>query len=156
MSQTRRESMQRPGLLAIVLLLACALLPSAAQASGSPAHPRLDPKLSIVGVRILHLVNGKEVDTQYLRTGEYAEFLVLYSTTGVSSVAATVDVTKNGKKLGSVLLQPVSTYAGHPARGWIFGFTRNAGLGKFYAHFRLSAPGGLTAKRDRKVLVTLH
>ena len=135
------------------------LMPRAYAASGAaPAvrnSPASGPQLTIVGVRILHLVRGKEVVTRHLLTGEYAEFLVQYSAVGAPHVRAILDITKNGKVLGSVLLQPV-TYAGHPSFGWIFGFTRDAGFGTFYAHFHLSAAGGLSANRERKFSVTLH
>lgn len=110
-------------------------------------------KLSVVGVHILHLVRGKEVNTQRLKVGEFAEFVVQYSAPSGAHVTATLNITRNGKSLGSVLLAPL-TYAGHSAYGWIIGFTQTAGLGKFYAHFHLSATGGLTAKRDRKFFVS--
>src|SRR5438270_2113600 len=159
----------RSGLCLALVGLACALSPSVSDASrsavraeqpafaGPSTTPTLPPgpELGIVGVHILHLVKGKEANTQRLVTGEFAEFLVQYRAIGVSNITPTLNVTKNGKQLGSILLQPV-TYAGQPSGGWILAFTKSAGTGTFYAHFRVTASGGHSVKRDRKFFVTLH
>jgi hypothetical protein len=104
-------------------------------------------------MHILHLVKGKERETSRLRTGEFAEFLIVFSKNrSGGNVSGTLAILKNGKRLGSVLMAHV-TYRGRSGLGWVLAFTRTAGTGRFVARFQLSYARA-TARRDRNFTVT--
>jgi hypothetical protein len=111
------------------------------------------PKINVIGMHILHLVNGKERETSRLRTGEFAEFLIVFSKNGSDgNVSGTLAILKNGKRLGSVLMAKVA-YRGRAGLGWVLAFTKTAGAGRFVARFQLSFQRA-SARRDRAFTVT--
>jgi hypothetical protein len=111
------------------------------------------PRITIIGIHILHLVRGREQETSRVRTGEYAEFLIVYSKNRPSShVTGTLAILKQGKRLGSVLMAHV-LYRGHSGLGWVLAFTSTAGKGGFVARFHLTFQRA-SATRDRGFVVT--
>jgi hypothetical protein len=127
--------------------------PSKPTATRTPPRKVPAARITIIGVHILHLVRGREQDTSRVRTGEYAEFLVVYSKNRPGGhVTGTLAIFKQGKKLGSVLMAHVA-YRGHSGLGWVLAFTSTAGTGRFVARFQLTYQRA-SARRDRGFAVT--